>query len=243
MLSVPAPPSRRAAPDGGAWASWPWCCPRWPRCAASLAGEAHPRRCARPPTGGRRGARRGACPGHRRALLHDIGKATTLAGGHFIGHERVGADLAARVLQRLRFPGPPRSRPSSTRSGEHVRLRARCGAATPRYAASCAASARIGSSCCSPCAGRGQPRVGRGRGGGRGGRGARRTRIRRVGRRIPPSSLVTCNDLARRLASAPCGSSPRCWNASSDPHPALNCGATLLALARSLAAEARSPAE
>lgn len=38
------------------------------------------------------------------ALLHDIGKATTLAGGHFLGHERVGADVAVRVLERLRFP-------------------------------------------------------------------------------------------------------------------------------------------
>ena len=38
------------------------------------------------------------------ALLHDIGKASTLAGGHFIGHELVGADLAVRVLERLRFP-------------------------------------------------------------------------------------------------------------------------------------------
>lgn len=38
------------------------------------------------------------------ALLHDIGKATTMAGGHFIGHEEVGADLAAKVLSRLRMP-------------------------------------------------------------------------------------------------------------------------------------------
>lgn len=38
------------------------------------------------------------------ALLHDIGKATTMAGGHFIGHEEVGAELAARVLVRLRVP-------------------------------------------------------------------------------------------------------------------------------------------
>lgn len=38
------------------------------------------------------------------ALLHDIGKATTMAGGHFIGHDEVGADLAARVLVRLRVP-------------------------------------------------------------------------------------------------------------------------------------------
>ena len=36
------------------------------------------------------------------ALLHDLGKATTGAGGHFIGHEEVGAQLAARVLERLR---------------------------------------------------------------------------------------------------------------------------------------------
>ena len=38
------------------------------------------------------------------ALLHDLGKATTMAGGHFIGHEEVGADLAIRVLARLRVP-------------------------------------------------------------------------------------------------------------------------------------------
>jgi tRNA nucleotidyltransferase/poly(A) polymerase len=39
------------------------------------------------------------------ALLHDLGKATTLADGHFIGHDRVGAELAADVLLRLRMPG------------------------------------------------------------------------------------------------------------------------------------------
>ena len=38
------------------------------------------------------------------ALLHDLGKATTLHGGHFIGHERVSADLARAVLDRLRVP-------------------------------------------------------------------------------------------------------------------------------------------
>lgn len=38
------------------------------------------------------------------ALLHDIGKAPTMSGGHFIGHEAIGADLAARVLARLRLP-------------------------------------------------------------------------------------------------------------------------------------------
>ncbi len=38
------------------------------------------------------------------ALLHDIGKATTMADGHFIGHEEVGAELAAGLLARLRVP-------------------------------------------------------------------------------------------------------------------------------------------
>jgi len=37
-------------------------------------------------------------------LLHDLGKATTMADGHFIGHEEVGAELAAAVLDRLRVP-------------------------------------------------------------------------------------------------------------------------------------------
>lgn len=37
-------------------------------------------------------------------LLHDLGKATTLADGHFIGHEVEGANLAAEVLRRLRMP-------------------------------------------------------------------------------------------------------------------------------------------
>jgi tRNA nucleotidyltransferase (CCA-adding enzyme) len=39
------------------------------------------------------------------ALLHDVGKATTLADGHFIGHDRVGAELAAGALHRIRMPG------------------------------------------------------------------------------------------------------------------------------------------
>ncbi len=38
-------------------------------------------------------------------LLHDLGKATTLEDGHFIGHDTVGADLAAALLERLRVPG------------------------------------------------------------------------------------------------------------------------------------------
>jgi len=36
------------------------------------------------------------------ALLHDLGKPRTMGGGHFIGHEEVGAELAAAVLARLR---------------------------------------------------------------------------------------------------------------------------------------------
>jgi tRNA nucleotidyltransferase/poly(A) polymerase len=39
------------------------------------------------------------------ALLHDVGKATTMGDGHFIGHDRVGAELAAAALDRLRVPG------------------------------------------------------------------------------------------------------------------------------------------
>ena len=38
------------------------------------------------------------------ALFHDVGKATTQADGHFIGHDRVGAELAAQALHRLRVP-------------------------------------------------------------------------------------------------------------------------------------------
>ena len=37
-------------------------------------------------------------------LLHDLGKPSTMADGHFIGHEEVGADLARTVLDRLRMP-------------------------------------------------------------------------------------------------------------------------------------------
>ena len=39
------------------------------------------------------------------ALLHDIGKPATAAGdGTFMGHEVTGAEIATRVLERLRFP-------------------------------------------------------------------------------------------------------------------------------------------
>jgi len=37
-------------------------------------------------------------------LLHDAGKARTGAGGHFIGHETVGAELAAQRLESLALP-------------------------------------------------------------------------------------------------------------------------------------------
>jgi tRNA nucleotidyltransferase (CCA-adding enzyme) len=38
------------------------------------------------------------------ALLHDLGKPATAADGHFYGHDRVGAELAATFLERLRYP-------------------------------------------------------------------------------------------------------------------------------------------
>jgi poly(A) polymerase len=39
------------------------------------------------------------------ALFHDVGKPATAAGdGTFMGHDVVGAEIAARVLERLRFP-------------------------------------------------------------------------------------------------------------------------------------------
>jgi tRNA nucleotidyltransferase (CCA-adding enzyme) len=37
-------------------------------------------------------------------LLHDVGKATTLADGHFIGHDVEGARMAREILHRLRLP-------------------------------------------------------------------------------------------------------------------------------------------
>ena len=47
-------------------------------------------------------------PGDQRlalaAMLHDIGKPSTLADGHFIGHAEVGAAMAVEVLGRLRHP-------------------------------------------------------------------------------------------------------------------------------------------
>jgi putative nucleotidyltransferase with HDIG domain len=40
------------------------------------------------------------------ALLHDIGKPATMADGHFLQHDTVGAELAATLLDRLRTPRP-----------------------------------------------------------------------------------------------------------------------------------------
>jgi len=37
-------------------------------------------------------------------LLHDVGKAPTAAGGHFIGHESAGAELVERRMRDLFFP-------------------------------------------------------------------------------------------------------------------------------------------
>jgi tRNA nucleotidyltransferase (CCA-adding enzyme) len=38
------------------------------------------------------------------ALLHDIGKPATMADGHFLQHDRVGAELARGFLERLHMP-------------------------------------------------------------------------------------------------------------------------------------------
>ena len=38
------------------------------------------------------------------ALLHDVGKPPTMADGHFLGHDAVGAEIAGSILARLRTP-------------------------------------------------------------------------------------------------------------------------------------------
>jgi tRNA nucleotidyltransferase (CCA-adding enzyme) len=38
------------------------------------------------------------------ALLHDIGKPAMFSEGHFLGHDVVGAEVAGRFLERLRYP-------------------------------------------------------------------------------------------------------------------------------------------
>ena len=73
------------------------------------------------------------------ALLHDLGKATTLRDGHFIGHERVGAELAAVVLR------PPSRRSRDGGSGRSARSATTCTTTTragpmPPCGASSAAS-------------------------------------------------------------------------------------------------------
>jgi tRNA nucleotidyltransferase (CCA-adding enzyme) len=44
------------------------------------------------------------------ALLHDIGKPATFSDGHFLHHDVVGAELAATLLDQLRFPRAVRER-------------------------------------------------------------------------------------------------------------------------------------
>jgi putative nucleotidyltransferase with HDIG domain len=44
------------------------------------------------------------------ALLHDIGKPSTMADGRFVGHESIGADQARDLLERWRWPTAERER-------------------------------------------------------------------------------------------------------------------------------------
>jgi putative nucleotidyltransferase with HDIG domain len=44
------------------------------------------------------------------ALLHDIGKPSTMADGRFVGHETVGADQARDLLDRWHWPAAERDR-------------------------------------------------------------------------------------------------------------------------------------
>ena len=44
------------------------------------------------------------------ALFHDAGKPRTMNGGHFLGHEFVGAEIADRILRRIAFPGDESAR-------------------------------------------------------------------------------------------------------------------------------------
>ncbi len=44
------------------------------------------------------------------ALLHDLGKPSTMADGRFVGHETVGADLARALLDRWHWPTAERDR-------------------------------------------------------------------------------------------------------------------------------------
>jgi tRNA nucleotidyltransferase/poly(A) polymerase len=51
-------------------------------------------------------------PAHLRlaALLHDLGKPSTMAEGRFVGHESVGADMARALLDRWHWPTAERDR-------------------------------------------------------------------------------------------------------------------------------------
>jgi tRNA nucleotidyltransferase (CCA-adding enzyme) len=51
-------------------------------------------------------------PPHLRlaAMLHDLGKPSTMADGRFVGHERVGADMARTLLDRWHWPVAERER-------------------------------------------------------------------------------------------------------------------------------------
>ena len=70
--------------------------------------------------------------------------------GHFIGHDRVGAELAAAVLERLRVPGWEAAEIIHAVRAPHVRLRAATGPMPPCGASSAASSrsARRSSSRC-----------------------------------------------------------------------------------------------
>ena len=58
-------------------------------------------------------------------LLHDLGKATTLADGHFIGHDVEGARMAEEVLHRLRLPRDGCRLGRAPGAAAHVRLHPR----------------------------------------------------------------------------------------------------------------------
>jgi tRNA nucleotidyltransferase/poly(A) polymerase len=44
------------------------------------------------------------------ALFHDVAKPRTMNGGHFIGHDQVGAEMTSRILARLGIPGEETAR-------------------------------------------------------------------------------------------------------------------------------------
>ena len=54
------------------------------------------------------------------ALLHDIGKPDTLADGHFLGHETVGAAMAPRLPRPPPRPARPPGASGASRSANHM---------------------------------------------------------------------------------------------------------------------------